>query len=253
VSEEILKIVDLKKRFGKNEVLRGVSFSINKGQTKVVIGPSGAGKSTMLRCINRLVEPDGGKIYFNGVDITSKKVNIMEVRSKIGFVFQHFNLFKHLTALENVKIGLKIVKKMSDKEATERAYKALENVKLSDCAHKYPAQLSGGQQQRVAIARALAMDPEIILFDEPTSALDPELVGEVLDVMKSLSKKHVTMLVVTHEIGFALGVADEILFFYKGIIWERGEPNKIIYNPQKKETKDFLKRIFELYSRGEAE
>jgi len=253
VYEEILKVVDLKKRFGNNEVLKGVSFSIGKGETKVVIGPSGAGKSTMLRCINRLVEPDGGKIYFKGNDITSKNVDIKKIRSRIGFVFQHFNLFKHLTALDNVKIGLKIVKKMSDEEATERAYKALEMVKLEDCASKYPAQLSGGQQQRVAIARALAMDPEIILFDEPTSALDPELVGEVLDVMKELSKKHVTMLVVTHEIGFALGVADEILFFYDGVIWERGKPQEIIYKPKKKETKDFLRRIFELYSRGEEE
>ena len=205
----------------------------------------------MLRCLNRLVEPDGGKIYFNGVDIISKDVNIKEIRSKIGFVFQHFNLFKHLTALDNVKIGLKVVKKMEDKEATERAYKALKAVKLENEADKYPAQLSGGQQQRVAIARALAMDPEIILFDEPTSALDPQLVGEVLDVMKNLAKKHVTMLVVTHEIGFALSVADEVLFFYNGIIWEKGAPKEIIYNPKKKETKDFLGRIFELYSRGE--
>lgn len=251
--EEILKVVDLKKRFGNNEVLKGVSFSIGKGETKVVIGPSGAGKSTMLRCINRLVEPDGGKIYFKGDEITSKNVDIKKIRSRIGFVFQHFNLFKHLTALDNVKIGLKIVKKLSDDEATERAYKALKMVRLEDCASKYPAQLSGGQQQRVAIARALAMDPEIILFDEPTSALDPELVGEVLDVMKELSKKHVTMLVVTHEIGFALGVADEILFFYNGVIWERGKPQEIIYKPKKKETKDFLRRIFELYSRGEEE
>jgi len=253
VYEEILKVVDLKKRFGNNEVLKGVSFSIGKGETKVVIGPSGAGKSTMLRCINRLVEPDGGKIYFKGDEITSKNVDIKKIRSRIGFVFQHFNLFKHLTALDNVKIGLKIVKKLSDDEATERAYKALKMVRLEDCASKYPAQLSGGQQQRVAIARALAMDPEIILFDEPTSALDPELVGEVLDVMKELSKKHVTMLVVTHEIGFALGVADEILFFYNGVIWERGKPQEIIYKPKKKETKDFLRRIFELYSRGEEE
>lgn len=249
--EEVLKVVNLKKKYGKNEVIKGVSFSINRGETKVVIGPSGAGKSTMLRCLNRLVEPDGGKIYFNGVDIISKDVNIKEIRSKIGFVFQHFNLFKHLTALDNVKIGLKVVKKMEDKEATERAYKALKAVKLENEADKYPAQLSGGQQQRVAIARALAMDPEIILFDEPTSALDPQLVGEVLDVMKNLAKKHVTMLVVTHEIGFALSVADEVLFFYNGIIWEKGAPKEIIYNPKKKETKDFLGRIFELYSRGE--
>ncbi len=251
--EEVLKVVNLKKRFGDNEVIRGVNFSVNRGETKVVIGPSGAGKSTMLRCINRLVEPDEGKIYFNGVDIISKDVDIRKIRSKIGFVFQHFNLFKHLTALDNVKLGLKVVKKMNDREATERALEALKAVKLEDQAHKYPAQLSGGQQQRVAIARALAMDPEIILFDEPTSALDPQLVGEVLDVMKNLAKKHVTMLVVTHEIGFALSVADEVLFFYNGVIWEKGSPKDIIYNPKKKETKDFLGRIFELYSRGEEE
>jgi len=251
VPEEVLKIVNLKKKFGENEVIRGVNLTINRGETKVVIGPSGAGKSTMLRCINRLVEPDGGKIYFKGVDITSKDVDIKKIRSKIGFVFQHFNLFKHLTALDNVKIGLKVVKKMDDKEATERAYEALRAVKLEEHAHKFPAQMSGGQQQRVAIARALAMDPEIILFDEPTSALDPQLVGEVLDVMKNLAKKHVTMLVVTHEIGFALSVADEVLFFYNGVIWEKGPPNEVIYNPKKKETKDFLGRIFELYSRGE--
>jgi len=253
VPEEVLKVVNLRKKFGENEVIKGVNFSVNRGETKVVIGPSGAGKSTMLRCINRLVEPDDGKVYFNGIDITSKDVDIRKIRSKIGFVFQHFNLFKHLTALDNVKLGLKVVKKMNDKDATERALEALRAVKLEDQAHKYPAQLSGGQQQRVAIARALAMDPEIILFDEPTSALDPQLVGEVLDVMKNLAKKHVTMLVVTHEIGFALSVADEVLFFYNGVIWEKGSPKEIIYNPKKKETKDFLGRIFELYSRGEEE
>ncbi|AGB04871.1 ABC-type polar amino acid transport system, ATPase component [Aciduliprofundum sp. MAR08-339] len=251
--EEVLRVVNLKKKFGSNQVIKGVNLSIKRGETKVVIGPSGAGKSTMLRCLNRLVEPDEGAIYFNGVNIMSKDVDIRKIRSKIGFVFQHFNLFKHLTALDNVKIGLKVVKKMNDEDATERAYKALEAVKLKEHAEKYPAELSGGQQQRVAIARALAMDPEIILFDEPTSALDPQLVGEVLDVMRNLAKNHVTMLVVTHEIGFALTVADEVLFFYDGVIWEKGPPKEIIYNPKKKETKDFLGRIFELYSRGESQ
>jgi len=251
VPEPLLKVVNLKKRFGSLEVLKGVSFEIYRGETKVIIGPSGAGKSTLLRCINRLVEPDEGEIYFNGVNILSEDIDIKSVRSKIGFVFQHFNLFKHLTALENVKIGLKIVKKMDDEEATEKAYKALEMVKMSDHAHKYPAQLSGGQQQRVAIARALAMDPEIILFDEPTSALDPQLVGEVLDVMKDLAKKNVTMLVVTHEIGFALSVADEIMFFYDGVIWESGPPRDVVYNPKKPETRMFLERIFELYASSE--
>ena len=251
--EHLLKVMNLKKRFGKLEVLKGVSFEINKGETKVIIGPSGAGKSTLLRCINRLIEPDEGEIYFKGVNILSKDVDIRRVRSNIGFVFQHFNLFKHLTALENVKIGLKIVKKMDDEEATEKAYKALRMVKMEAHAEKYPAQLSGGQQQRVAIARALAMDPEIILFDEPTSALDPQLVGEVLDVMKDLAKKNVTMLVVTHEIGFALNVADEIMFFYDGVIWESGPPKEVIYRPKKPETKAFLGRIFELYASSEGE
>lgn len=251
--EHLLKVMNLKKRFGKLEVLKGVSFEINKGETKVIIGPSGAGKSTLLRCINRLIEPDKGEIYFKGVNILSKDVDIRRVRSNIGFVFQHFNLFKHLTALENVKIGLKIVKKMDDEEATEKAYKALRMVKMEAHAEKYPAQLSGGQQQRVAIARALAMDPEIILFDEPTSALDPQLVGEVLDVMKDLAKKNVTMLVVTHEIGFALNVADEIMFFYDGVIWESGPPKEVIYRPKKPETKAFLGRIFELYASSEGE
>ena len=251
--ELLLRVVNLKKRFGKLEVLKGVSFEINKGETKVIIGPSGAGKSTLLRCINRLIEPDEGEIFFKGMNILSKDVDIRSVRSKIGFVFQHFNLFKHLTALENVKIGLKIVKKMDDEKATEKAYEALRMVKMEEHAEKYPAQLSGGQQQRVAIARALAMDPEIILFDEPTSALDPQLVGEVLDVMKDLARKNVTMLVVTHEIGFALSVADEIMFFYDGVIWESGPPREIVYRPKKPETKAFLKRIFELYATSEGE
>jgi polar amino acid transport system ATP-binding protein len=246
-SDRVLIIKNLWKKFGEKPVLKGVSFEVDRGETKVIIGPSGAGKSTLLRCINRLIEPDGGEIIFNGVNILSKDVDIRKIRARIGFVFQHFNLFKHLTALENVKIGLKVVKGMSDEEAEKRARKALAMVHLEEDAYdKYPAELSGGQQQRVAIARALAMEPEIILFDEPTSALDPQLAGEVLDVMKELAKKKVTMLVVTHEIGFALNAADEVLFFYDGVIWERGEPKELLYNPKKKETQEFLRRIADL-------
>jgi len=245
--EHLLEVRNLKKRFGKLEVLKGVSFTIDRGQTKVIIGPSGAGKSTLLRCINRLVEPDEGEIYFNGRNILEKGVDIRKVRAKIGFVFQHFNLFKHLTALDNVKIGLKVVKKLPEEEAEKKAYEALKMVRMEKFADYYPAQLSGGQQQRVAIARALAMDPEIILFDEPTSALDPELVGEVLDVMKELARRNITMLVVTHEMGFALTVANEVMFFYDGVIWESGTPDEILYHPKKPETRDFLRRIYELY------
>ncbi|ACS32595.1 amino acid ABC transporter ATP-binding protein [Thermococcus gammatolerans] len=246
-SDRVLIIRNLTKRFGEKPVLKGISFEVERGETKVIIGPSGAGKSTLLRCINRLIEPDGGEIIFNGTNILERGVDIRKIRAKIGFVFQHFNLFKHLTALENVKIGLKVVRGMSDEEAEKKAIKALRMVHLEeDAFHKYPAQLSGGQQQRVAIARALAMEPEIILFDEPTSALDPQLAGEVLDVMRELAKKKVTMLVVTHEIGFALNAADEVLFFYDGVIWEKGKPEEILYNPKRKETREFLKRIADL-------
>ncbi|EEB73407.1 amino acid ABC transporter ATP-binding protein [Thermococcus sp. AM4] len=246
-SDRVLVIRNLTKRFGEKPVLKGISFEVERGETKVIIGPSGAGKSTLLRCINRLIEPDEGEIIFNGTNILDRNVDIRKIRARIGFVFQHFNLFKHLTALENVKIGLKVVKGMSDEEAEKKAIEALKMVHLEeDAFHKYPAQLSGGQQQRVAIARALAMEPEIILFDEPTSALDPQLAGEVLDVMRELARKKVTMLVVTHEIGFALNAADEVLFFYDGVIWESGKPEEILYNPKKKETREFLRRIADL-------
>ena len=244
---DVLIIKNLKKKFGEKTVLDEVSFSVKRGETKVIIGPSGAGKSTLLRCINRLVEPDEGEIIFDGLNVLSKDVDIRKIRARIGFVFQHFNLFKHLTALENVKIGPKVVKGLSDEEAERIAVKALKAVHLEeDALEKYPAELSGGQQQRVAIARALAMEPDIILFDEPTSALDPQLAGEVLDVMRELAKRKVTMLVVTHEIGFALNAADEVLFFYNGRIWERGEPNELLYSPKREETKAFLRRIADL-------
>ncbi|MGB9861425.1 MAG: amino acid ABC transporter ATP-binding protein [Candidatus Bipolaricaulaceae bacterium] len=243
----LLRVEDLHKRYGKEEVLKGVSFSLEKGETKVIIGPSGTGKSTLLRCINRLTEPDRGRVWLEDVEITSPKVNINRIRAQIGFVFQDFNLFTHLTALDNVRLGLIRVKGMSKKEATARAMEELARVGLADKANAYPAELSGGQQQRVSIARALAMDPKLILFDEPTSALDPELIGEVLAVMEDLAKSGMTMLVVTHEMGFARTVADEIIFMEKGVIVEQGPPEQIFSSPKQPRTAEFLRRITDLY------
>jgi len=243
----LLRVEDLHKCYGKEEVLKGVSFTLEKGETKVIIGPSGTGKSTLLRCINRLTEPDRGRIWLEDVEITSPKVNINRIRAQIGFVFQDFNLFTHLTALDNVRLGLIRVKKLSKKEATARAMEELARVGLADKANAYPAELSGGQQQRVSIARALAMDPKLILFDEPTSALDPELIGEVLAVMEDLAKSGMTMLVVTHEMGFARSVADEIIFMEKGVIVEQGPPEQLFRNPQHPRTAEFLRRITDLY------
>ncbi|MBC7221591.1 amino acid ABC transporter ATP-binding protein [Candidatus Bipolaricaulota bacterium] len=243
----LLRVEDLHKRYGKEEVLKGVSFSLDKGETKVIIGPSGTGKSTLLRCINRLTEPDRGRIWLEDVEITSPKVNINRIRAQIGFVFQDFNLFTHLTALDNVRLGLIRVKRMSKKEATARAMEELARVGLADKANAYPAELSGGQQQRVSIARALAMEPKLILFDEPTSALDPELIGEVLAVMEDLAQSGMTMLVVTHEMGFARTVADEIIFMEKGVIVEQGPPEQLFRNPKHPRTAEFLRRITDLY------
>ncbi|MGQ9699956.1 MAG: amino acid ABC transporter ATP-binding protein [Candidatus Bipolaricaulaceae bacterium] len=243
----LLRVEDLHKRYGKEFVLRGVSFSLDRGETKVIIGPSGTGKSTLLRCINRLTEVNRGRIWLEDMEITSPKVNINRVRAQIGFVFQDFNLFTHLTALDNVRLGLLRVKRLSKKEATERALAELARVGLADKAKAYPAELSGGQQQRVSIARALAMDPKLILFDEPTSALDPELIGEVLSVMEDLARSGMTMLVVTHEMGFARSVADEILFMEKGVIVEQGPPDQIFQRPQHPRTAEFLRRITDLY------
>lgn len=243
----LLRVEDLHKRYGKEEVLKGVSFSLEKGETKVIIGPSGTGKSTLLRCINRLTEPDRGKIWLEDVEITSPKVNINRIRAQIGFVFQDFNLFTHLTALDNVRLGLMRVKGLSKQEATARAMQELARVGLADKANAYPAELSGGQQQRVSIARALAMDPKLILFDEPTSALDPELIGEVLAVMEDLAKSGMTMLVVTHEMGFARTVADEIIFMEKGVVVEQGPPEQLFRNPRHPRTAEFLRRITDLY------
>ena len=244
--KEVLRVENLKKSYHKSEVLKGVSFSINEGETKVIIGPSGGGKSTLLYCINYLQKPDSGEIYLDSELITPK--NIYEARKKIGFVFQYFNLFMHLTALDNVMIGLTKVKKLSKDEALKIAKDSLLLVGIKeDLWSHYPAQLSGGQQQRVAIARAIAMNPRIILFDEPTSALDVELIGEVLQAMKTLADKGMTMLIVTHELEFARNVAHEIMFLESGVIVEKGTPKEIIENPKSERLRKFLSKI----ARGE--
>ncbi|POZ91828.1 amino acid ABC transporter ATP-binding protein [Petrotoga halophila] len=248
--DTILKVEDLHKSYNSSEILKGITLDVKKGETKVIIGPSGTGKSTLLMCINRLVEPDSGRIYLDGEEILSSK-NIHKIRQEIGFVFQHFNLFDHLTVLENVRIGLTKVKKIEKSKATEIALKELERVGLKDKAGLYPAQLSGGQKQRVAIARTLAMNPKLILFDEPTSALDPELIGEVLNVMIDLAKSGMTMVCVTHEMGFARAVADEIIFMEKGVIVEKGSPESMFKNPQKDRTKEFLNKLSQLYGKEE--
>jgi len=250
-SGTVLRVEDVQKSFAGQTVLDGVSFEINRGQIKVICGPSGSGKSTLLRCLNLLTRPDKGRVWLEGQEITNGNNDVNKVRQKIGFVFQEFNLFNHLTALRNVSIALEIVRKMEKKEAREIAIKELERVNLSEESHKYPAQLSGGQKQRVAIARALAMNPVIMFYDEPTSALDPHLIGEVLDVMKKLAQEKLTSLVVTHEIGFARSVADEILFMGGGKIIESGPPNDIIENPKNEVVRQFFKRINELYRREE--
>jgi len=247
----LLRVEDLHKRYGKEEVIRGVSFSLERGETKVVIGPSGTGKSTLLRCINQLTVPDKGRVWLEDVEITHARTNINHIRAQIGFVFQNFNLFTHLTALGNVRIGPIKVKGMKKDEATKLAMEELARVGLADKADAFPAELSGGQQQRVSIARALAMTPKLILFDEPTSALDPELIGEVLQVMIKLAKEGMTMLVVSHEMGFARSVADEIIFMEKGVIVEQCSPKLMFTCPSQPRTAEFLHKITELY--GETE
>ncbi|AFG35294.1 amino acid ABC transporter ATP-binding protein, PAAT family [Fervidobacterium pennivorans DSM 9078] len=239
----IIKIENLVKRFGKLEVLKGINLQVKRGETIVIIGPSGGGKSTLLRCINKLEEYQGGKIYLDGVDIDEYDVN--QLRTRIGMVFQQFNLFPHMNVLDNLILAPTKVKKMPREEAIEKAKVLLSRVGLLDKIDAYPEQLSGGQKQRVAIARALMMDPEIMLFDEPTSALDPELVGEVLDVMKDLARSGMTMLVVTHEMGFARDVADRIVFISQGVVEEEGPPEEILRNPKKPRTREFLRRILE--------
>ncbi len=243
----LLTVDSLHKSYGNEIVLKGVSFELKRGETKVIIGPSGTGKTTLLRCINGLTKPDRGRIWLDGIEITDPKINMDSIRQNIGMVFQNFNLFTHLTALDNVRIGLIKVKKMPKKIATEIAMNMLEKVGLAEKAHFYPAQLSGGQQQRVSIARALAMDPKLILFDEPTSALDPELIGEVLQVMKNLAESGMTMLVVSHEMGFARSVCDEIIFLEGGVIVEQGPPEVMFNCPQNPRTREFLFKISELY------
>jgi len=242
-NETLIKIENLEKSFGKIEVLKDISTEIKKGEVVVIIGPSGSGKSTFLRCLNLLEEPTGGHIYFDNTDITDPKTNINLHRKKMGMVFQQFNLFPHMTVLKNMTISPIKVLGLSKAEAEERAMKLLERVGLADRANSYPSQLSGGQKQRVAIVRALCMQPDVMLFDEPTSALDPEMVGEVLDVMKSLAQEGMTMAVVTHEMGFAKEVADRVFFIDEGIIMEEGTPDELFNNPKSPRLKDFLSKV----------
>ena len=237
----MIKVKNLKKQFGNNVVLKDISVAIEKGEVISVIGPSGSGKSTFLRCINGLEEFDGGHILVDNEDMADKNLNIDKLREKIGMVFQSFNLFPHLTVLENIILAPVTLKKMSKEEAKVKAKELLKKVGLEEKADFYPSSLSGGQKQRVAIARALAMNPEAILFDEPTSALDPEMVGEVLQVMKSLAKDGMTMIVVTHEMGFAREVCDRVIFMADGEIVEQGNPNDVFLNPQHERTQNFLK------------
>ena len=243
MAQPIVRIQDLHKSFGSLEVLKGVDLEVNKGQVVVILGPSGSGKSTMLRCINRLEVSTSGKIWFEDEEITDPKTNINGIREKIGMVFQSFNLFPHLTAKGNVMLAQQKVLKRSKVEAEATALENLDLVGLGDKVDYFPAQLSGGQQQRVAIARALAMDPHVMLFDEATSALDPELVRGVLDVMKTLAKGGMTMIVVTHEMGFARDVADHVVFMDEGVVHEQGTPEEVFDNPTSERTKDFLGHI----------
>ncbi len=239
----MIVVTDLKKKFGSLEVLKGISCQIKPQEVVVVIGPSGSGKSTFLRCLNQLEAATEGKIFIDGVSITDRKTNINLVRQNVGMVFQRFNLFPHKTALQNVAMGPLKVRRQSSVEAEELAMQLLVRVGLEDKAHQYPEKLSGGQQQRVAIARALAMRPKIMLFDEPTSALDPEMVGEVLEVIKDLAREGMTMAVVTHEMGFAREVGDRVLFMDEGLIVEEGPPKELFSNPKNKRTQAFLSKI----------
>ncbi len=240
----MIKIDHLKKSFGDNEVLTDINQEVKKGEVVVIIGPSGSGKSTLLRCLNLLETPTSGEVIFEGTALTGlNETKLNQLREKMGMVFQSFNLFPHMTVLENLKVSPVKVKGLSDQEATASAIKLLEQVGLSDKADAYPASLSGGQQQRVAIARALAMNPAVMLFDEPTSALDPEMVGEVLKVMQDLADVGMTMVVVTHEMGFAKEVADRVIFMDGGYIVEEGKPEELFNNPQHERTQDFLAKI----------
>ncbi|MCI6735381.1 MAG: amino acid ABC transporter ATP-binding protein [Aerococcus urinaeequi] len=234
---------DLKKSFGKNEVLKGIDLTINQGEVVCIIGPSGSGKSTFLRCLNRLEDINGGEVLVDGTNITDKSIDINKARRNIGMVFQHFNLFPHLSVLENITLAPTELGKTQKDASKEQALSLLEQVGLADKAEAFPNSLSGGQKQRVAIARALAMNPDIMLFDEPTSALDPEMVGDVLNVMKDLAKEGMTMVVVTHEMGFAREVADRVIFMDGGYVVEEGKPEDIFSNPQHNRTKEFLDKV----------
>lgn len=243
MNDNIIEIRNLKKSFGGLNVLQGINTDIKRGEVVVILGPSGCGKSTLLRCLNLLETPTSGQILFDGTNLTDKKTNINLQRQKMMMVFQHFNLFPHLTILENLTIAPKKLKNKSKDEANKKAMELLERVRLADKANTYPGQLSGGQKQRVAICRALAMEPEVILFDEPTSALDPEMVGEVLDVMKQLAGSGITMICVTHEMGFAKEVASRVIFLDEGKIAEDNTPEEIFNNPKHPRLKDFLSKI----------
>ncbi|MBM7095420.1 amino acid ABC transporter ATP-binding protein [Bacillus sp. H-16] len=239
----MIQVRDLHKSFGDLEVLKGIDADVKEKEVVCVIGPSGSGKSTFLRCLNMLEEITSGEVVIDGEKLTDPKVNINKLRSRVGMVFQHFNLFPHMTVLENVMLGPLKVKEMKKAETEELALALLKKVGLSDKAHVYPGSLSGGQKQRVAIARALAMNPKVMLFDEPTSALDPELVGGVLEAMKDLAKEGMTMVVVTHEMGFAREMGDRVIFMDQGKIMEEGKPEEIFDNPQNPRTQDFLRMV----------
>lgn len=239
----MINVKNLTKTFGDNEVLKSMNLTVNAGEVVVIIGPSGSGKSTILRCLNLLETPTSGEITFEGQNITSPNVNIDQLRQKMGMVFQNFNLFPHMSVLDNLTITPIKIKKEDPQQAKEKALALLDQVGLKDKADAYPSSLSGGQQQRVAIARALAMNPDVMLFDEPTSALDPEMVGEVLSVMQDLAEKGMTMVVVTHEMGFAKEVADRVIFMAEGVIQEEGTPEEIFDHPQNLRTQDFLNKV----------
>ena len=245
MAEKVIELIHLQKQFGTHQVLRDISLSVEKGEVLSIIGASGSGKSTMLRCINLLEAPTAGQILYHGKDITSRDLDLAKYRTKVGMVFQSFNLFNNMTALNNCVTGQMSVLKRSRREAEEVAMKYLTKVGMAPYIHAKPAQLSGGQKQRVAIARALCMEPEIMLFDEPTSALDPEIVGEVLDVMKNLAQQGMTMVVVTHEMAFAKEVSDRVVFMDQGVILEQGSPKEVFGNPKEPRTREFLSRYLE--------
>ena len=240
---ELIRVEDLHQSFGGLNVLNGITETIHKGEVVSLIGPSGSGKSTFLRCLNRLEEPTSGHIWFDGVDIADKSVNIDKHRQKMGMVFQHFNIFPHMSVIDNITLAPVLLGKMSKDEAVVKAESLLARVGLSDKRDNKPARLSGGQKQRLAIVRALAMEPEVMLFDEPTSALDPEMVGEVLEVIKSLAKNNMTCVIVTHEMGFAREVCNRVLFMDEGVIMEQGDPHQVFDHPQNPRTQDFLSKV----------